>query len=112
MVGRYYCNVVTSSHLHLAIIRIAPFGGGHDGAYAYQCASQQPCALTWRKSRSQIAVIDFAGYGKAVEGGCREEQSFIIRESIRGRINISFTRRNDTVAVLIHPGDLSGVCIK
>lgn len=37
MTGRHDYNVVASSSAsHLAIIRIAPLGGGHGGAHAYQ----------------------------------------------------------------------------
>ena len=66
--------------------------GDYPGSLAERSEGQQP--------------VDFAGY-RAVEHRRRKEQTFVVVEAVRRRVDIAFNRGDNTVAVCVHSRDFA-----
>src|ERR1700686_2733058 len=96
----------------LSIVRITASGSGHRGRDRNADACQNPRSLTRGKARREQTVVDLTRDGKAVKRGCGEKQPRIVREAVRGGIDVALGRRDDAVMIGVHACHFSGIGVE
>jgi hypothetical protein len=72
----------------------------------------QPGALTGRKTRRQVAVVDFTGDREAFELRRRNEQARIVGKPVTAGVDIAFRGRYDAITVRVYTLDFCGIRVE
>src|SRR5947209_898906 len=89
----------------LALAAVLPFRERCRRTYGYQRSRQHPTLLAGSEPGRQQSVVDLPGYRKSFELRRRNEQSGIVRKSVRSSVHIAFRSRNDAIAICINSCD-------
>src|ERR1700730_5124760 len=96
----------------LSIVGVATSGSRHCRGHLYPEACQDPGSLTRGQARWEQSVVDLACDGEAVKCGWWEKQPRIVRETVRGGIDVALGRRDDAVVIRVHARHFSGIGIE
>ena len=96
----------------LSIVSITAGGSGHRRRDRNAEACQDPGSLARGETRCEQSVVDLTRHGEAVKCGCGEIQPRIVRETVRGGIDVPLWRRDDAVMIGVHACHFSGIGIE
>src|SRR5207244_1534470 len=96
----------------LSIVTITAGGSGHRRRDRNAEAWQDPGSLTRGETRREQSVVDLTRHGEAVKCGCGEIQPRIVRETVRGGIDVALRRRDDAVMIRVHARHFSGIGVE